>query len=117
MIKQHDKKALRAKRHSRIRGKVSGTALKPRVAVFRSLSALFVQAIDDVSGKTLVFAALREVKKAKNDMAGAQAVGELLGQRLKEQKIDSAVFDRAGYKYHGRVKALADGVRSKGITM
>lgn len=117
MIKQHDKKTLRAKRHSRIRGKVAGTAVKPRVAVFRSLSAISVQAIDDLTGKTIVAAALREVKKMKNDMAGAKAVGELLGQRLKEHKIDSAVFDRAGYKYHGRVKALADGVRSQGVTM
>lgn len=117
MIKQHDKKILRTMRHKRIRGKISGTAIRPRITVFRSLSSVSVQAINDELGRTLVAAALSEVKKAKNDIAGATAVGELLGKRLKEQKIDTAVFDRSGYKYHGRVKALAEGVRSQGVTM
>lgn len=116
MLKRIDKKLGRVSRHRRVRGKISGSATRPRVSVFRSLRAISAQAFDDVLGVTLAQANLGETGKApKNTVEGAEKVGEMLGDRLKGLGIEAIVFDRSGYKYHGKVKSLAEGLRSKGI--
>lgn len=105
---------LRANRKRRIRAKVTGTAEKPRLVVFRSLRNISVQAIDDIKGVTLAAASLSGTK-IKNTVAGAEEVGMLIAKKCAEKKIVNAVFDRAGYKYHGKVKAVADGARKGGL--
>jgi large subunit ribosomal protein L18 len=116
MLKTINRLKNRIARKRRVRGKISGTALVPRVAIFRSLRAVSVQCIDDATGTTLAQAHLRETgKKPKNDILGAEKVGTLLGERLKGLGIEAIVFDRAGYKYHGKVKALAEAIRKQGI--
>jgi large subunit ribosomal protein L18 len=108
----------RIKRHRRIRSKVSGTPNRPRLMVYRSLTNLYVQLIDDSEGKTLVAADLREVvkkKEFKNDVENAKKLGALVADKCKKAKISEVVFDRGGYSYHGRVVALADGVREGGV--
>ncbi len=111
-----DKARRRTRRRHRIRGKVTGSAQRPRLSVYRSNQGLFVQLIDDESGRTLVAANwtepdLRDLKP----MEKAKRVGELLAERAKAAGVDSCVFDRGGYKYHGRVKALAEGARGAGL--
>lgn len=110
--------AARKRRHLRIRKRVRGTQEKPRLCVYRSLSHIYAQIIDDDSGHTMVAAS--DVEKAadakgkrKSDVA--KVVGELIGKRAKEQGITTVVFDRGGYKFHGRVKALASGAREAGL--
>ncbi|OGI21321.1 MAG: 50S ribosomal protein L18 [Candidatus Moranbacteria bacterium RIFCSPHIGHO2_01_FULL_55_24] len=116
MLKRTERKENRISRKRRVRAKVSGTATCPRIAVFRSLRSLYVQAIDDVQGVTLAQATLAETGKTpKHTQEGAEKVGKMLADRLKAKGIEEGVFDRAGYKYHGKVKALADGLRSQGI--
>lgn len=116
MLKRIDKKLKRVSRHRRVRGKVSGTAAVPRVSVFRSLTAVSAQAFDDVLGVTLAQANLAETGKSpKNTVEGAAKVGEMLADRLKGLGIEAIVFDRSGYKYHGKVKALAEALRGRGI--
>lgn len=115
-IKQY--KTPRHKRHARVRGKVAGTAQRPRLCVFRSLNHIYAQVIDDVAGHTLVAASSKDAgvagaEKAKREVAGA--VGQLVAQRARDAGIDTVVFDRGGYQYHGRVKALADGAREAGL--
>jgi large subunit ribosomal protein L18 len=105
---------LRIQRKRRIRAKVSGTAKVPRLAIFRSLKGITLQAINDAKGATLAFANSTEAK-AKNDVAGAKLVGELIAKKCLEKKISQVVFDRAGYKYHGKVKAAAEGARAGGL--
>ena len=107
----------RLRRRRRVRAKVHGTAERPRISVFRSNRGVFAQLIDDSSGRTLaavnwIEADLRGLKA----MEQAKRVGELLAQRAKEAGIEACVFDRAGYLYHGRVKALAEGAREGGLT-
>lgn len=111
----------RKRRHVRVRAKVSGTAQRPRLNVFRSSAHIYAQVIDDVRGHTLVAASdLEEVVK---DRAGdkstkrdrAKLVGEVIAERAKEAGIDSVVFDRGGFLFHGRVKAVADGAREGGL--
>ncbi len=109
-----DKKKNRQKRHRKIRARVFGSSDRPRLCVFRSLKHIYVQAIDDTKGTTLVSASDKEVSK-ENKTNTAFAVGELLAKKIKEKKIKNAVFDRGGYLYHGRVKALAEGIRKGGI--
>ena len=106
----------RIRRHARVRQKVRGSAARPRLAVYRSLTQIYAQLIDDDAGKTLAAASSLESKgqKAKKSER-AKAVGAALGERAKKAGIDEAVFDRGGYQYHGRVKALADGVRGAGV--
>jgi len=100
----------------RIRKKISGTAIQPRVAVFRSNSQIYVQIIDDVAGKTLVSASSLELGKAKfNKTEAATKVGASLAVKAKDAGIEKVVFDRGGYLYHGRVKALAEGAREGGL--
>jgi len=106
----------RAKRKKRIRGRLSGTAERPRVAVFRSNKAIYAQVVDDLAATTVVSARSAEVDGTglkKSEIA--KKVGELLAQRAKEKGIERVVFDRSGYLYHGRVKALADGAREGGL--
>ena len=106
----------RLKRRRRVRAKVHGTAERPRISVFRSNRGIAAQLVDDVAGKTLVAVQwtepeLRELKKTEQ----SAKAGELLAQRAKAAGIESAVFDRGGYQYHGRVKAFAEGVREGGL--
>lgn len=105
---------LRLKRVRRVRAKISGTGSCPRLSVFRSLKTLRVQAIDDAAGKTLVSANLSE-SGGKNDVEGAKSLGLLLAKKCLEKKIEEAVFDRSGYRYHGKVKAVAEGAREGGL--
>lgn len=105
----------RQHRAQRVRAKVVGTVEMPRLNVFRSLTTMSVQVIDDVNGNTLVSANLKEIKDAKNTVDGAAKLGELIAKKAKEKKINEVVFDRAGYKYHGKVKALAEGARQAGL--
>ena len=106
----------RQRRHRRVRGKLRGTAERPRLVVSRSNKGISAQLIDDVSGKTLTGASWLKVKDFNgNKTAQAAEVGKLLAQQAKDAGIKSAVFDRAGYLYHGRVKALADAAREGGL--
>lgn len=105
-----------ARRKARTRAKISGTNLKPRLSVFRSNTGLFLQLIDDEAGKTLLSADVKELKAAKitKTEAGLE-LGKLLAQKALAKKITTVVFDRGSYKYHGRVKAVAEGARSGGL--
>ena len=119
-IRKHtdSKKSIRFKRKKRIRSRVEGTADKPRLAVFKSNTHLYVQIIDDGRGVTLVSASTLEKAnkgKVKNNLTGAKELGALLAQKAQQKKIDCVVFDRAGYLYHGKVKALADAAREAGL--
>jgi large subunit ribosomal protein L18 len=110
------KQALRIARHARIRKRVKGSAERPRLAVFRSLKHISAQIIDDTTGRTLAAASsLEKDLGAKGNVDGAKAVGTALAQRAKEQGISSVVFDRGGFRYHGRVASLADGAREAGL--
>lgn len=113
-MKKLSRNQIRLHRKRRIRAKIKGTAEMPRLAVFRSLRNISAQVIDDVSGKTLVSASLVDAK-AKNTIAGAMETGKIVAERCLEKKIKSIVFDRSGYKYHGKIKALADGAREGGL--
>jgi len=108
----------RLRRKRRISFKVQGTAERPRLAIFRSNKAFYAQIIDDAAGKTLLFAATnsKEQKgKLKNTIDGIKALGEALAKKASATKIEKVVFDRAGYLYHGKVKAFADGARAGGL--
>ena len=110
------KPAQRLRRRRRVRAKVRGTAERPRLSVFRSNRGVSAQLIDDVSGKTLAAVNWTEKElKGEGRMEQAKKVGELLAQRAKDAGVETCVFDRGGYKYHGRVKALADGAREGGL--
>jgi large subunit ribosomal protein L18 len=106
----------RQRRHRRVRGKVAGTAERPRLVVSRSNRGIVAQLVDDSNGKTVASAGWLQVKSFKGSKtAQAAEVGKLLAQKAKAAKIDGAVFDRGGYLYHGRVKALADAAREGGL--
>ena len=117
MIKRPDTRGQRIKRHKRVRAKISGTAERPRLSVFRSESNIYAQIIDDVAGNTLVAASSHEKNfGAKGgNCEGAALVGKLVAERAVEKGIKEVVFDRGGYVYHGRVKALAEGAREGGL--
>ena len=106
----------RQKRHRRLRARIAGTADRPRLAVYRSLTQIYAQVIDDRSGRTLAAASSLEGKadKAKKSDA-AKAVGAKIAEKAKAAGIEEVIFDRGGYRYHGRVKALADAARSNGL--
>ena len=110
------KDQIRRRIHTRIRRRVQGTGERPRLAVFRSINHIYVQVIDDVRGHTLVAASSNE-KDASNggNGSGAKAIGKLVAQRAQDKGIKSVVFDRGGYLYHGRIKALADAAREAGL--
>ncbi|MBP8973613.1 MAG: 50S ribosomal protein L18 [Anaerolineae bacterium] len=110
----------RQRRHRRVRARVAGTPERPRLNVFRSLGNIYAQVIDDVAGRTLVSAStidreLRGQLEGKSKTDAAKLVGELVAQRAQAAGIKQVVFDRGGYRYHGRVKALADGARAAGL--
>lgn len=112
--------AARLRRHARVRKKVQGTAQRPRLSVYRSLSHIYAQVIDDDKGHTLAAAsdleeAARSQVNGKRKTEVAKLVGALLGQRARERGISQVLFDRGGYQYHGRVKALAEGAREAGL--
>ncbi len=112
-----DKLRKRDKRKFHIRKRIEGSAARPRLTVFRSNKYLYLQAIDDATGVTLVCASTLEesLKTIKHNVEGAGKLGEEMGKRLKEKNINEVVFDRNGYLYHGIVKAMADGTRKAGI--
>jgi large subunit ribosomal protein L18 len=113
------KQAKRYNRHKKIRMKIMGNTSRHRLCVFRSLNHLYAQIIDDEKAKTIVSAKDSEVKKSKEDKNSktnlAHEVGKLIAKKSLEKKINEVVFDRGGYKYHGRIKALADGAREGGL--
>ena len=110
--------ARRLKRRRRVRAKVRGTAERPRISVFRSNRGIFAQLIDDDAGRTLAAVNWTEAElRPLKSMEQAKRAGELLAQRAKEAGVERAVFDRGGYQYHGRVKALAEGIREGGLAV
>ena len=117
MVKKTDRKMERTRRHIRVRRKISGTAERPRLCVYRSNSNLYVQIIDDVARKTLVQASTldKEVKTKHSNKEAAKEVGALIAKRALDKKIDTVVFDRGGYIYHGVVKELAEAARAGGL--
>ena len=119
MFVKEDKNKARQKRHLRVRNHISGTAERPRLNVFRSLSNIYAQVIDDVQGVTVVSASTQEKDFANygGNIEAAKAVGEAVAKRAMEKGITEVVFDRGGYVYHGRVKALADGAREGGLKL
>ena len=121
MDKLKAKKAALDRRHRRVRGKVSGTATRPRLCVTRTNANIYAQVIDDVAGRTIasassVDAEIRSSIKNGSNADAARIVGEIVGRRAMEKGVTEVVFDRGGRLYHGRVKALADGARSAGLT-
>jgi len=119
MLTKFGKNAARQRVHDRIRKKLQGTAQRPRLNVYRSLNHIYVQVIDDMSGRTLVSASTAEGKKADRptggNVASAKAVGKTIAERAKAKGISRVVFDRGGYIYHGRLKALANAAREGGL--
>jgi large subunit ribosomal protein L18 len=121
MARATTSRELRERRHLRVRKKVVGTAERPRLSVFRSLQHVYAQVIDDTKGTTLVAAStlepdLRGQLDGKTKSAEAEVVGQLIAQRAREHGIERVVFDRGGYQYHGRVKALAEAARAAGLS-
>ena len=112
-----NRRAIRRRIRYRIRKKISGTAQRPRIAVYRSLKHIYAQAVDDQAQRTLAQSSSREasLEGPGGNIDAAKKVGETLGKRLKEAGIKTAVFDRGGFLFHGRIKALADAVRSEGV--
>ena len=117
MVNKADKNLARLKRHRRVRGKVMGTANRPRMNVFRSRSNIYAQIIDDIAGVTLVSASSldKEIEGYGGNKEAAKKVGQLIAKRALDKKIESIVFDRGGYIFHGRVKELAEGAREGGL--
>ena len=117
MITKIDRKAERVRRHKRVRNKISGTAECPRLSVFRSNTNLYVQVIDDENQVTLVSASTldKDVKTKKSNKEAAKELGTLIAKKAKDKKIETVVFDRGGYVYHGVVKELAEAAREGGL--
>lgn len=119
MISPRPRNTIRQRVHDRIRAKMSGTAERPRLNVYRSLNHIYTQLIDDASGTTLVSASSKgkktEEKSSGGNVAAARTVGKLIAERAQEKGIKKVVFDRGGYLYHGRVKALAEAAREGGL--
>ena len=117
MVKKTDRKMERTRRHARVRRKISGTAERPRLCVYRSNSNIYAQIIDDVAGNTLVAASTldKEIKTKHANKEAAKEVGTLIAKRAADKKIVDVVFDRGGYIYHGVVKELAEAAREGGL--
>ena len=117
MVGKTDRKLERTRRHKRVRTKISGTAERPRLCVYRSNANIYVQVIDDVAGKTLASASTldKEVKTKHANKEAAKEVGALIAKRAKAKKIENVVFDRGGYIYHGIIKELAESAREGGL--
>ncbi|MCL2401344.1 MAG: 50S ribosomal protein L18 [Oscillospiraceae bacterium] len=118
MIKKPDTNAQRKRRHRRVRGKISGTAERPRLNVFRSDKHIYAQIIDDTAGNTLCAASSleKEFEGSGGNKDAARKVGQMVAERAKAKGIETVVFDRGGYIYHGRVKELAEAAREGGLT-
>lgn len=114
MITKPDKNAVRKKRHARVRKNLFGTAERPRLNVYRSNKHIYAQLIDDVNGTTVASASTKN-DNAQGNVEGAKQVGEMIAKRAQDKGFKSVVFDRGGYLYHGRVKALADAAREAGL--
>ncbi len=112
-----EKNKRRVRRKKSIRGKIKGTPERPRLTVFKSNKNIYIQAIDDISGTTLISVSNleKDMKEVKSTVEGAEKLGTVAGERLKEKKIDTVVFDRNGFLYHGKIKAVADGARKAGL--
>lgn len=119
MVKQIDKNGARLRRHRRVRGKISGTTARPRLDVFRSAKHIYAQIIDDEQGVTLVAASSmdKDFDGFGGNVEAATAVGKKIAEKALEKGISEVVFDRGGFVYHGRVKALADGAREGGLKL
>ncbi|MDO5718197.1 MAG: 50S ribosomal protein L18 [Tissierellia bacterium] len=120
MLKPVDKQKNRRARHARVRKKLSGTPDRPRLTIYKSNTNIYAQLVDDTTGTTLVQAStldkeLRSEEKANANKETAKKVGELIGKRAQDKGITDVVFDRSGYRYHGKVKELADGAREAGL--
>ena len=120
MVKKESRQKVRVKKHNRMRNRFSGTAERPRLAVFRSNNHMYAQIIDDVAGSTLVAACTleKEVKEQlekTNNVDAAAYLGTVIGKRAMEKGIETVVFDRGGYLYHGKIAALADAAREAGL--
>jgi len=115
MIKRQDRKVNRSKRHKRVRVHVTGTPERPRLAVFRSLNHIYAQLIDDGESRTLASASTVELKAKGDGVAEAAEVGKAIAAKAKAKGLKSVVFDRGGFLYHGRIKALADAAREAGL--
>lgn len=115
MVKKKSSNKARLKRHLRIRKKISGTAERPRLSVFRSLKHIYAQLIDDVNGVTLASASSLDIDAYGGNKDAAKEVGKLIAKNAAEKGIKTVVFDRSGYIYHGRVEALAEGAREGGL--
>ena len=120
MASRDSKNVIRLRIHTRIRRKVKGTPERPRLAVFRSVKHIYAQVIDDTAGHTVVAASSSEKvaatgKGGGGNLSGAKAIGKLVAERAKDKGIKAVVFDRGGYHYHGRVKALAEAAREAGL--
>jgi large subunit ribosomal protein L18 len=117
MIRKTSKAEIRRRVHQRIRRKLAGTPERPRLAVFRSEAHIYAQIIDDTAGKTLVAASSvdKAAKTNGGNVAAAKAIGKLVAERAKEKGVAKVVFDRGGFPYHGRIKALADAAREAGL--
>jgi len=116
----NNKREARIRRHRRVRKKIRGTPERPRLSVFRSARHIYAQVIDDVRGRTLATASTTESglrSSRTGDVDAAKAVGKLVGERAKSAGITSVVFDRGGFKFHGRVAGLADGAREAGLEL
>jgi len=120
VYKVPDRRGTRLRRHSRLRGHLEGGPTRPRLAVFRSLHHVYAQIIDDASGRTLAAAGttdadLRKALKSPSGAEGAAAVGKSIAERARQAGVETVVFDRGGFPYHGRIKALADAARGAGL--
>ncbi|MDU3009795.1 MAG: 50S ribosomal protein L18 [Peptoniphilus harei] len=118
MLKKINKNANRIKRHKRLRNHISGTAMKPRLSVYRSSKHIYAQLIDDEAGNTLLSASTLDKSldlENTGNIEAAKAVGTSIANKAKEQGIEEVVFDRSGYVYHGKIKALADAAREAGL--
>ena len=115
MKKAKLKNQIQSRRKKRVRAKISGTKSRPRLSVFRSLKHIYVQLIDDEVGKTIVSASDKEVKTGKTKTEKAEALGKIIAEKALAKGVKQAVFDKGEAKYHGRIKAVADGARNAGL--
>ncbi len=115
MNKQSQKITKRTRRHMRVRAKINGTTKRPRLSVFKSNKGIYLQIIDDSKGITIASASAKEIKADKINAETGKKLGQLIAKKAKENKITEIVFDRGGYKYHGKIRAIAEGAREEGL--
>ncbi len=115
MVKKFNRNEARLRRHARLRKKISGTSAIPRLCVYRSNKSVYLQVIDDTTGKTLVSCSTNELKLANNNIESCAKVGQAVAKKALDAGITQVVFDRGGYAYHGKVKAVAEAAREEGL--